>query len=86
METKYFIVSNKQKKADQEQAGALLYEINSGAVIISSVPAGDSVHYIVGKVDNYPQYPGVMHPELTDDDAQVIRDNLDATHGDKSGE
>jgi hypothetical protein len=71
METKYFIISNKQKKADLEQAGALLYSLNQGMVIMSAVPVGDSVHYIVG---------WVMPGELNEEDAQIIRDNLSVTH------
>lgn len=78
METKYFIVSNKQKKTDIEQAGALLYEINNGGMVLSAVPAGDSVHYVVGTMPE----PGV----LSDEDAQVIRDNLAVTHPEERGE
>lgn len=84
METKYFIVNNKTGKADnQEQAGALLYELNNGAMILSVVAAGDFVHYIVGSVAVYPQGELDIHADLTDEDAAVIRDNLDTTHVDK---
>lgn len=82
METKYFIVTNKQKKPDQEQAGALLYELNNGGMILSEVPAGDSVHYVVGSMTLDPS----TYAELNDEDAAVIRDNLSVTHPEKKGE
>jgi hypothetical protein len=78
MESKYFIVSSKQKKSDIEQAGALLYELNNGALLLSAVPAGDSVHYVIGVM---PQAP-----ELSQEDAEIIRDNLAITHPEKNGE
>lgn len=77
MESKYFIISNKQKKADQEQAGALLYEINNGGMVLSAVPAGDSVHYVVGSM---PQLP------MSQEEAEIIRDNLSVTHPEESRE
>lgn len=77
METKYFIVTNKQKQADQDQAGGLLYELNNGGMIISAVPAGDSVHYVVGTMPMVP---------LNDEDAAIIRDNLSVTHPEERGE
>lgn len=78
METKYFIVTNKQKKADQEQAGGLLYELNNGGMILSAVPAGESVHYIVGSMP--------LGQPLSDEDAAIIRDNLSVTHPEDRGE
>lgn len=77
METKYFIINNKTSKADnQEQAGALLYELNNGGMIESAVAAGESVHYVIGTMLD-------IHADLSDEDAAVIRDNLDTTHVDK---
>lgn len=84
METKYFIINNKTSKAEnKEQAGALLYELNTGGMILSAVPAGETVHYIVGNMAGIPQEELDIHANLTDEDAAVIRDNLDTTHVDK---
>jgi hypothetical protein len=82
MNSNYIVVFN-DKKRGEVSAALLCEQINQGALIISAVAAGDAVHYLIA---NPPQNPTGFPPELTDEDAQIIRDNLDATHGEKKHE
>lgn len=82
MESQYIVVFN-DKKRGEASASLLCEMINQGALIISNVATRDSVHYLIAKVNNNPQNDEVMHHDLTDEDAAIIRDNLDATHEDK---
>lgn len=85
MESNYIVVFNDKKKGEAS-ASLLCEKINQGWLIISAIAAGDSVHYLIAMPDNDPQETAGFPPEMTDEDAQIIRDNLDTTHGEKRDE
>lgn len=82
---KYYIVSNKTTKAENhKQAAGLLADLESGGSLVSVVAAGESVHYILATADEIheqqEQLQSYVRGELSEEDAQIIRDNLDTTH------
>lgn len=87
MNITYHVINSDPKKTNKIAAQELMDKLAGNWAIVSAVGAGNAVHYILVEQDldpaEYAQLADDIHVDLTDEDAAVIRDNLDTTHVDK---
>ena len=74
MQSEYIVVPTDVRKG--EAAAARVIElVNNGAMIASATGTKEAVHYVI-VMPEYPQTFGI----IDDEEAEIIRDNLDTTH------
>lgn len=72
MNLEYLVI--KDQEGGKQIAQDLCNKLAGNWQIVSALPTHGAVHYIIAEADMQPQAP------LSDEDAQIIRDNLDATN------